>query len=173
MDLNHKLTVKEIESEADIQDIACLANEIWHEYFPFILSEEQINYMVDKFQSYSAMKNQIEQEKYHYYKILLEDRLIGYFAVREDREDNALFLSKLYIHKSYRGKGYGTDVFVFLKEYCINKNLKKIWLTVNRYNESTIHAYLKRGFIKTDTRVQDIGNGYVMDDYIMEWTAEA
>lgn len=169
MNLCNELEIIAAETEEDIQNIAYLADEIWHEYFPFILSEEQINYMIDKFQSVHAMRNQIWQEGYMYYKILSENKLIGYFAIREDTEDSALFLSKLYLHKSCRGKGYGSNVFQHLKDYCINKKIHRIWLTVNKYNESTINAYIKRGFVQTDTRVLDIGNGYIMDDYIMEW----
>ncbi|MDF2803888.1 MAG: putative acetyltransferase [Anaerocolumna sp.] len=173
MNLHKEFDIRMAEFEEDIQNIAILANEIWHEYFPFILSEEQIIYMIDKFQSSNAMKNQIQQEGYVYYKLLEEKRLIGYFAIREDKDDRSLFLSKLYLHKSSRGKGYGTTVFQYLKEFCLNNNYNKIWLTVNKYNEGTINAYIKRGFIQTDTRVLDIGNGYIMDDYIMEWMITA
>lgn len=169
MSLEKEIDLRIAETEEDIQNIAVLANEIWHEYFPFILSEEQINYMVEKFQSEKAMKYQIEQDGYVYYKILSDNELIGYFAVREEKEEKALFLSKLYLHKSYRGNGYGTKVFQYLEEYCYNHHFVKIWLTVNKYNESTINAYLKKGFTITDTRVLDIGNGFIMDDYIMEW----
>lgn len=167
MDLSNRFEIQKAESIMDIENIAILANEIWHEYFPFILSEDQINFMVDKFQSIHAMKVQIDKDGYMYYRLLEDGKLIGYFAIRED--DRSLFLSKLYLHKSSRGKGYGTRVFEYLKNYCLERSINKIWLTVNRYNESTINAYMKRGFVKTDTRVQDIGNGYVMDDYVMEW----
>lgn len=169
MSLDKEFEIRIAESEEDIQNIAVLADEIWHEYFPFILSKEQINYMVEKFQSQNAMKHQIEQEGYIYYKVLADHELIGYFAVREDKGDKALFLSKLYLHQSCRGNGYGTRVFQYLKDFCFNHKLDKIWLTVNKYNENTINAYLKKGFVITDTRVLDIGNGYIMDDYIMEW----
>ena len=46
--------------------LAGVANEVWHEFFPCILSDEQIDYMVDKFQSYDAMKKQME-DGYEYY----------------------------------------------------------------------------------------------------------
>lgn len=163
------MLIKEAILDEDIKDIAVLAHEIWHEYFPLILSNDQIDYMVEKFQSYHAMKEQICKEGYVYYKLLLDDKLIGYTAISINEEHKSIFLSKLYIHKSYRGLGYGSRVFQFLKELCLEKGLRKVWLTVNRFNENTIKAYEKRGFEKVDTRVLDIGNGYVMDDYIMEW----
>ncbi|MFV0343960.1 MAG: GNAT family N-acetyltransferase [Anaerocolumna sp.] len=168
MNTDQNIEVQIVKSEEDIQRVATLASEIWHEYFPFILKEEQINYMVEKFQSAHAIKDQFE-DGYEYYKIIADNNLVGYFSIRKDKEDKTLFLSKLYIHKSSRGRGYGTYVFDFIKGYSLERSLSKIWLTVNKYNESTINAYIKKGFYISDTRVLDIGAGYIMDDYIMEW----
>lgn len=39
----------------EIKELAQLAGEIWHEYWPCILTEAQINYMVEKFQSEKAI----------------------------------------------------------------------------------------------------------------------
>ena len=52
--------IKQVIEDKDLKDVVDLANEIWHEYFPFILSDEQIDYMVDRFQSYDAMKDQMQ-----------------------------------------------------------------------------------------------------------------
>lgn len=49
-----------------------------------------------------------------------------------------------------------------------NLNCKKIYLTVNKTNIKAIRVYERFGFEKTDQVVFDIGNGYVMDDYIYE-----
>ena len=57
----------------DIKDLAKLTNEIWHEYWPCILSEKQINYMVEKFQSENAIINQMKNENYKYYFINYEN----------------------------------------------------------------------------------------------------
>jgi ribosomal protein S18 acetylase RimI-like enzyme len=59
-------------------------------------------------------------------------------------------------------------VFEQLKEISRQRNLTSIWLTVNRYNENTIAVYKKKGFETIRTQVADIGEGYVMDDYVME-----
>ena len=53
-----------------IRELADLASEIWHEYWPCILSEKQIEYMVDKFQSEKAIEKQIKDENYTYYFII-------------------------------------------------------------------------------------------------------
>jgi len=48
-----------IQTPEQIQILANLASEIWHEYFPCILPSEQIDYMINKFQSFSALTEQI------------------------------------------------------------------------------------------------------------------
>ena len=147
----------------DIKDLAKLTNEIWHEYWPCILSAEQIDYMVEKFQSENAIINQMKNENYRYYFINYENQNVGYIGVAP--HSDYLFLSKLYIKKDFRHKGIGKAVFEKIKNF----GFDKIQLTVNKYNKNTIDAYLKYGFKIIDSVVSDIGNGFVMDDYIMEY----
>ena len=150
-----------------IKELASLAAAIWHEYWPVLLTPEQIDYMVENFQSENAINNQYDNENYTYYFIRENDKNIGYFGV--SAKQDYLFLSKLYISKDYRAKGLGTMAFEKIKEIAQNKNYKKIQLTVNKHNENTIKAYLKWGFKIIDSVVTDIGSGFVMDDYIMSF----
>lgn len=83
-------------------------------------------------------------------------------------EKDRVFLSKLYIAKEARGKGLASKAFAFLTELASSNKKQAIWLTVNRYNSGSIAVYEKKGFVKVREQVLDIGNGYVMDDYVME-----
>lgn len=150
----------------DYRSIEALAKVIWEEHYSAILKKEQIEYMIGKFQSVQAMEEQVNQKGYEYYKVYCKDSFAGYFAIQ--REEHSLFLSKVYIHKDYRGHGLGRVVFSFIEEICKESKLEKIWLTVNRFNEDSIQFYEKRGFTKVRTQIADIGSGFVMDDYIME-----
>ncbi|NJM22682.1 MAG: GNAT family N-acetyltransferase [Nostocaceae cyanobacterium CSU_2_110] len=87
----------------------------------------------------------------------------GYFSV-QDRGDR-LFLSKLYVLKSFRGKGIGKQAIKFIKNTFSNPI---IHLTVNKNNSDSIAFYKNVGFDIVDDVVTDIGNGFVMDDYVME-----
>lgn len=146
----------------DIKELASLASSIWHEYWTCILTPEQIDYMVENFQSEKAIKNQIENENYTYYFIIKDGAKARYFGISDKKE--YLFLSKLYIKKEYRHQGLGKKAFEKIKELA---NDKPIRLTVNKYNTNTINAYKKWGFEIIDAVVTDIGSGFVMDDYIM------
>ena len=142
----------------DLHNIAELAEVIWTEYYTPLLGSEQVRYMLDKFQSYEAMVN----SGYQYY-FATDDIMCGYCGIQPDGDE--IFLSKLYIHKDYRGKKIARGFLDrLLTDY---PNCKKIWLTVNKHNGDTIAAYKKMGFTITDEQRADIGNGYFMDDFIM------
>lgn len=155
-------------TDSEIQNIAVLAEEIWNEHFVPIIGQAQVNYMVDKFQSYPALKSQIEKEGYEYYQIYNSHTFAGYIGIHEDKD--SLFLSKLYIKKDFRGQRLATKAFQFLTDLCRERNLKRIWLTCNRHNTNTLNIYDHLGFRITDEQAADIGNGFVMDDYILSYT---
>ena len=79
-----------------------------------------------------------------------------------------LFISKVYLKKEFRGRGYARKAFEFIENEAKNRGLKKTRLTVNRHNDDTIAIYKKLGMYIADEKAADIGNGFVMDDYIFE-----
>lgn len=161
-----QLTLAKIETKQEIASLAELASDIWHEYFVGMISNEQIDYMVEKFQSYPALTDQIANQGYEYYFMTVHGQPTGYVGIKQ--EESKLFLSKFYLQQEHRGKGYGSQAMELLTDICRSRNLGAIWLTVNRHNASTIAVYEKKGFKTIRTQVADIGNGFVMDDYVME-----
>ena len=73
-----KLEFVEAVTDEQLHRLADLANEIWHEFFPGIITEEQIDYMLEKFQSFDAMKRQIAEEGYHYKMLFFDGVPLGY-----------------------------------------------------------------------------------------------
>lgn len=152
-------------TDASIRAIAALAEEIWREHFTDIIGESQVEYMVEKFQSYPALKQQIA-EGYEYFQIFSGDAFAGYTGVHEEKD--ALFLSKLYIHKDFRGQRLSSRTLHFLISLCKERKLSKIWLTCNKDNKNTLDVYHHMGFATVREQKADIGNGFFMDDYILE-----
>ena len=153
-------------TDEQIGATARLAREIWTEHFTAIIGADQVDYMLDKIQSVNAITDQIRNKGYIYYLIEEDKQAIGYFAIVP--EEDALFLSKLYIRKTMRGKGIARKTIDFIKTIVLGRNLERITLTVNKNNIGPIAAYEKLGFVNTGPIVQDIGGGFVMDDYKME-----
>ena len=155
-------------NENEISRLADLCSEIWHEYWPCILTQNQIDYMVEKFQSKTAIEEQINFDKYTYYFIVVNNEKAGYIGISE--KFDFFFLSKLYLKKEFRHQGIGKQAFEEIKKISKTLGYSKIRLTVNKYNQNTINAYNKYGFKIIDKDITDIGQGFVMDDYIMEYT---
>lgn len=164
-DTTHTLEFAPVKTEQDINTLCTIADGIWHEYFTPIIGLAQVEYMVDKFQSVPAVTEQLKNG-YEYYFMMLEGEPIGYTGIHP--EDGTLFLSKLYLKKEHRGKGYARQAMNFLEALTKERGLSKIWLTVNRYNDNTIAAYKAMGLTVAREQKADIGNGFYMDDFVME-----
>jgi GNAT superfamily N-acetyltransferase len=78
-----------------------------------------------------------------------------------------LFISKIYLYAQERGKHYASRVIEFYEAACHAEGMSGMYLTVNRGNELGVRAYLGRGFVVVEELAADIGEGFVMDDYIM------
>lgn len=153
------------ETDHKLRRTAEMAIDIWHECFEGVISDEQIDYMLENFQSFAAIKKQVGSENYEYYNFVLDGTRIGYFAVAA-QPDNTMMLSKLYMYKEYRGNGYAKKAFEFIKDLARQKGCKSIWLTVNRHNYGAMKVYEAFGMKVIREQVTDIGNGFVMDDYV-------
>ena len=150
-----------------IKIVAGLAETIWREHYTPIIGAGQVEYMLDKYQSENAIGLQIENG-IKYYHLLNKGKSVGYFSF--SIQEDALFLSKFYVLRTERGKGIGREAIKFIEEQTRALDLHKIKLTVNKYNTKSIQAYEKMDFENVAAIVQDIGNGYVMDDYVLEKT---
>lgn len=169
---------KEAINNNELENIHKLAQNIWKEHYSNILTDGQIQYMVSNFQSVQAMEKQLK-EGYKYLQVLFknesdEDFLVGYFSfvqkndLGEDDKNLSIFLSKLYIEKTFRNQGIARSVIFYLKRIAQKQECKSIWLTVNKQNIHSIEAYKKLGFKIYREDSVDIGRGYVMDDYYMK-----
>ena len=156
----------EVTDQRQIDIVASLAKEIWTECYTPIIGRDQVEYMLCTFQSKDAISVQIHTEGCRYFLIEEDGAYVGYLGVQS--KDKELFLSKIYIEASRRGKGIGRKAVQFLEHLASLRNLNKISLTVNKNNLQSIKAYEKMGFTNLGSVVQDIGNGFIMDDFKME-----
>ncbi len=150
-----------------INAVSQLAQQIWQEYYPAIIGQSQVEYMLATFQSGSAITQQIQQQQLHYYLIEVADRTVGYLAI-QPRDDHSLFLSKLYVRADMRGQGYARAAVEYASALARELGLVKLSLTVNRHNQLALAVYTRLGFVTVGSIVTDIGGGFVMDDYQLE-----
>jgi ribosomal protein S18 acetylase RimI-like enzyme len=160
---------RQVLSEEDIAEVVRLAREIWQEHYLPIIGQVQVDYMLETFQSRGAISRQIEQ-RYEYYLVLDRGQSAGYVGIVPDTGGSKLLLSKIYIRKKLRGRGLGKKALEFVEDICRQRGISIIRLTVNKNNTSSIAWYRQMGFTNIGPTVQEIGQGFVMDDFIMEKT---
>lgn len=147
-------------------ELAKAAKEIWNEHFLPIIGQEQVDYMLNKFQSEQAIKQQMT-EGVQYIGAYVDSKLVGYSCYKLESE--RLFISKLYVKKECRGLGAGRAMFNHELKLARENGKSALYLTVNKQNELAINIYKHLGFYVEDSAVTDIGGGFVMDDYIMAY----
>ncbi|NAS29950.1 GNAT family N-acetyltransferase [Flavobacteriaceae bacterium R38] len=157
--------INKAETNADFQQIAGLAKIIWSEHYTPIIGAQQVEYMLEKFQSATAIEEQIQQGA-AYFLLHFQDKPAGYFSYFKEKD--TLFLSKLYVLSTLRGNRIGKKAISFIEDKAKELNCDSITLTVNKYNTNSIKAYEKMGFKNMGATVKDIGEGYIMDDFLMK-----
>ncbi|MFI1743130.1 GNAT family N-acetyltransferase [Thalassobellus sediminis] len=152
-------------TKTDYECISKLAHTIWHEHYIKIISLEQIEYMLEKYNSVKSIEERV-QAGVKFYCLTYNDKPVGYTAI--ENKSDYLYISKLYVLKTYRGKKIAKAAMLFTESMAKAQNISVIKLNVNKYNTNSMLAYEKMGFVKTASTIEDIGNGFVMDDYLME-----
>ena len=163
------MNIREVVGQADVRRVVKVAEVVWREANTSFCTIEQVEYMIERFQSYEAIMGQLMQG-YRYFVIEEDGEILAYFGVQPQGE--RLFLSKYYILNENRGRGIFSMGLEFMCALCRELELQSIYLTVNRNNTHAYEVYLHKNFKVIEEAVADIGCGFVMDDYIMELTIE-
>ena len=152
---------------SDLPIIINLTNKIWPVAYGKIISLAQLDYMIDKFYTETAL-GELMQKGHVFYLAQDDDgKYIGFVSYEINSEPNKTKIHKIYVLPETQGTGLGRQFFELVKIKAIEQDQKAIFLNVNKFNHA-IHFYTKLGFTKVKDEVIDIGEGYVMDDYVME-----
>lgn len=147
--------------------VSSLANEIWNVCYKDIISQEQIDYMLDMMYNTSKIGENIANGDQ--WEILKADNVpVGYLHYKI--EESKLFLSKIYLKQDPTYTGLGQSMLNHVIEFALENELKSIYLTVNKKNAKAIRFYEKNGFVNKKSETFEIGNDYIMDDFIFEKT---
>lgn len=170
---NQAIIIEPVISETQQAIVVSLARQIWNQHFVAIIGQAQVDYMLDKFQSSSAISSQIRQG-FSYYLASYdkgdgkhEGQHQGYMALYKAPDATGLMISKLYVLQQARGQGIGSCLLSQAYQLAAGNAEERLWLTVNRFNDDSIAWYRRRGFNVTEKVKKPIGNGFYMDDFIM------
>lgn len=151
----------------DVKIIQEITNIIWPITYGSILSKTQLDYMLGLFYSDEALIKQIEDKEQLFYLILDSESTIGFIGIEHNyKNETVTKIHKVYLLPETQGKGYGKIVFDLIEKLALENNSTALLLNVNRFN-TALNFYKKIGFdVKEEVDIE-IGNGYLMEDFVM------
>jgi len=154
--------------EQDIGIIRDIAVATWPSTYLDIIGQQQIDYMLEKMYNKGELLKQFLEG--HIFLIAEENQnqygFAGYSII--NLEEKIYKLHKLYVLPSAHGKGVGKLLINEVFNQVKNAGASALQLNVNKHNNAK-DFYLKGGFAIKDSIKLDIGEGFYMDDYVMEY----
>lgn len=156
----HRLAPHHVDAVSD------LARVVWQATYPALISQAQIDAMLGDRYAAARILSQLDNPDHAWWVALRNQTTVGFaHAVREGTHCK---LDKLYVHPDQQRQGIGATLLHAVLDWAREWRAQRLWLQVNRGNIRAVAAYLKYGFEITESRVFDIGDGFVMDDHVME-----
>lgn len=149
----------------EAEALAELAAHIWRQHYPAIISHAQIEYMLARRYPPPLIRQSLARGD-HWDVVRAGDALLA-FAHSFALEGGAVKLDKLYVHPQWQRRGLGRMLVERIEARARAQGRSHLLLRVNRHNTQAIAAYGKYGFVVAREVVEDIGEGFVMEDYVM------
>lgn len=153
---------------ASIEDISLIREltfKVWPQTYAAILSPGQIDYMLEMMYSVPSLKKQMEEGSR--FIIAYDNKEPVGFASFQETELHIFKLHKIYVLPTQQSKGTGKFIIDAILKIIKEYHAKALQLQVNRFNKAK-GFYEKLGFTVIKEMDFDIGNGYFMNDYVME-----
>lgn len=151
---------------ADADAVGALARIVWQATYPPLISQAQIDAMLADRYAPQRIRNQLDDPRQAWWVARQAHTLTGFAHAVLD--ESGCKLDKLYVHPDHQRRGIGAALLRTVEDWARRQQARRLWLQVNRGNAQAIRAYAKYGFSIVESRVFELGSGFVMDDHVME-----
>ncbi|WP_281637829.1 GNAT family N-acetyltransferase [Flavobacterium marginilacus] len=152
---------------SDIKTIQDIVYKTWPITYGEILSAEQLQYMLDLFYSDEALTAQFDEKQQLFHLITEEETVLGFIGIEHHyQKENKTKIHKIYILPETQGRGIGRIAVEAVEKLALENNSDSLLLNVNRFNKA-LNFYQKIGFEVFEEVNIEIGNGYLMEDFVM------
>ena len=157
-------------TDENFTSIRAIAAAVWPIAYSATLSQEQLDYMMEMMYSIPSLQLQANEKKHRFILAIEEETVLGFasYELNHGKKPKTK-IHKIYILTNHQGKGIGKALINFIANEANERHQKGLILNVNKKNIA-IRFYESIGFTISNEEVIDIGNGYVMDDFVMEKT---
>lgn len=157
-------------TDENFTSIRAIATAVWPIAYGPILSEPQLDYMMQMMYSIPSLQLQANEKKHRFILAKEEETVLGFASYEFNyRKKPKTKIHKIYVLSYQQGKGIGKELINFIVNEAKERHQKGLILNVNKKN-TAIRFYESIGFTISHEEVIDIGNGFVMDDFVMEKT---
>jgi ribosomal protein S18 acetylase RimI-like enzyme len=156
-----------IADATDIPEIQRLADEIWRRHYPGIITDAQIDYMLAAGYSSEALTDILRTPEGGLAVARSDGRAVGFGAWRPATGAREMKLERLYVLPQHHGTGIGRALIEHIVARARKGRYAAVVLNVNRRNTEAIAAYERCAFRIRERGDFPIGNGFVMEDYVM------
>lgn len=154
-------------TEADFETLARLAEEIWRAHYSRMISPAQIDYMLEGRYTPERLRGYLHSDQRWLWLLRVDGVPAGYCSCALGEAPDGMKLEQLYLRAAHTGRGLGGRMLRHVEAQARAHGRGTLYLTVNKGNADAIAMYRASGFTVREEAVFDIGNGYVMDDYVM------
>jgi len=151
----------------DIPAIHLLAHQIWPKTYGHLMSADKLQYMLQLIYDPASLEKQMQERGHVFLLAEVDHRPAGFASFSATNETGIYKLHKIYISTGIQGKGLGKTLLNAVIEEIKRLQATALRLNVKRDN-TAIAFYEKQGFAIIKEEDIDIGNGYFMNDYVME-----
>ena len=151
---------------SDVDAVSALARVVWQATYPSLISQAQIDAMLADRYAPQRIREQLDDPRQAWWAAKQGHTLVGFAHAMLD--ESGCKLDKLYVHPDQQRHGIGAALEKTVEDWARRQRARRVWLQANRGNAQAIAAYQKYGFRIVESRVFDIGGGFVMDDHLME-----
>jgi GNAT superfamily N-acetyltransferase len=161
--MNNSTYVMRLLERDELSVVKSLAHDIWPRVYDYMISQEQISYMLSLMYNLDKLQQQWG-EGVKFVLLEVEGMPQGFLSFEEKEE--CIFLHKLYLRPEMQGKGFGKKMLLVAIDFARDSKKPSVELTVNR-NNKFLEFYMSQGFQIKEEKDFDVGGGYFMNDYIL------
>lgn len=164
---NYMLTIT-IATPEQTHIIREIAHITWPVTFGDILTNEQLDYMLDMMYSETSLQDQIKNKGHVFLLAQVDGEFGGYASYELNYQHKPVSkLHKIYVLPKMQGKSVGKALVNEVADVARKAGMEAVLLNVNRQNNA-VGFYERYGFTKIGEEDIDIGDGYFMNDAVMQ-----
>jgi ribosomal protein S18 acetylase RimI-like enzyme len=156
-------------TEPEFPVVRGLAERIWRQHYEGIISAAQIEFMLAGRLTSAKLRDYVGAADRWLELIAVAGTPVGYVSCAcLPAHPGDMKLEQLYLLDTHRSFGLGRRMLAHVESRARKQGRGTLFLQVNKRNALAIGFYRAMGFTVREEAVFEIGNGFVMDDYVME-----